>query len=182
MTYSKDKDNDSNERNFSGIQAEDFNNLDLNYGYSNRDQRWKGVVNGVWQSPLWGIGLSGSFRYATGSPYTALAGRDVNNDGISGTDRPTVNGVHFDRNSFRQPDFYEPRPAALEGLQDLGRATSALRRVLQLHERGEPLRHRRQPDLWRQPPGVNPTANPRLRRRGRRRHPAHVQLGIRFDF
>ena len=60
VTWSKDKDNDSNERNFSGIQAEDFNNLDLNYGYSNRDQRWKGVVNGVWESPFWGLGLSGS--------------------------------------------------------------------------------------------------------------------------
>ena len=32
VTYSKDRDNDSNERNFSGIQAEDFNNLGLNWG------------------------------------------------------------------------------------------------------------------------------------------------------
>jgi hypothetical protein len=107
LTWSQDKDNDSNERNFSGIQAEDFNNLDNSYGYSNRDQRWKGVINGVWQSPFWGLGLSGSFRYSTGQPYTALAGRDLNNDNIGGTDRPTVNGVHLARNSFRQPDFYE---------------------------------------------------------------------------
>jgi hypothetical protein len=106
VTYSKDKDNDSNERNFSGIQAEDFNNLDLNYGYSNRDQRWKGVLNSVWDTPFWGIGLTGTFRYATGSPYNITAGTDVNNDGQIGTDRPTVNGVHFARNSGRQPDFY----------------------------------------------------------------------------
>jgi len=106
VTYSKDKDNDSNERNFSGIQAEDFNNLDLNYGYSNRDQRWKGVLNSVWDTPFWGIGLTGTFRYATGSPYNVTAGTDVNNDGQIGPDRPTVNGVHFDRNSARQPDFY----------------------------------------------------------------------------
>ncbi len=105
ITYSKDKDNDSNERNFSGIQAEDFNNLDLNYGYSNRDQRWKGVLNGVWDTPWWGLGLSGTFRYFTGSPYNATVGADVNGDFQTGTDRPTVNGVHFDRNSFRQPDF-----------------------------------------------------------------------------
>ncbi|HEX3553394.1 MAG TPA: TonB-dependent receptor [Thermoanaerobaculia bacterium] len=106
VTYSKDKDSDSNERNFAGIQAEDFNNLGLNYGYSNRDQRWKSVLNGLWDTPWWGIGLSGTFRYFTGSPYTALVGADINGDGQSGTDRPTVNGVHFDRNSFRQPDFY----------------------------------------------------------------------------
>ncbi len=105
LTYSKDKDNDSNERNFAGIQAEDYNNLDLNYNYSNRDQRWKGVVNGLWQSPWWGISLSGAFRYSTGSPYNATVNADQNNDGESTTDRPTVGGVHFERNSFRQPDF-----------------------------------------------------------------------------
>ncbi len=107
VTWSEDKDNDSNERNYSGIQAEDYNNLDLNYGFSNRDQRWKGVVNSVWQSPFWGLTLSGSYRYYTGQPYTPLAGADLNNDGISSTDRPTVNGVHLARNSFRQPDYSE---------------------------------------------------------------------------
>jgi len=106
VTYSIDKDNDSNERNFAGINAEDFNNLDLNYGYSNRDQRWKALVNGVWESPWWGIGLSGVLRFTTGSPYTAITNSDINGDGISNTDRPTVNGVHFARNSFRQPSFY----------------------------------------------------------------------------
>ncbi|HEY2738710.1 MAG TPA: hypothetical protein VGK45_09910, partial [Thermoanaerobaculia bacterium] len=106
VTYSKDKDNDSNERNFSGIQAEDFNDLGLNWGYSNRDQRWKSVLNGVWDTPFWGLGLTGTFLYYTGTPYTATIGADVNGDGQSGTDRPTVNGVHFDRNSFRQPDIY----------------------------------------------------------------------------
>jgi len=106
VTYAVDKDNDSNERNFSGIQAEDFNNLDLNYGYSNRDQRWKAIVNGVWDTPWWGIGLSGVLRFTTGSPYTATTNVDVNGDGISTTDRPTVDGAHFARNSFRQPSFY----------------------------------------------------------------------------
>jgi hypothetical protein len=106
VTYSKDKDSDSNERNFSGIQAEDFNNLDLNYGYSNRDQRWKGILNGLWDTPWWGLGLAGTFRYSTGSAYNATIGTDVNNDGVRETDRPTVGGQHFERNSFRQPDFW----------------------------------------------------------------------------
>ncbi|HXU45958.1 MAG TPA: TonB-dependent receptor [Thermoanaerobaculia bacterium] len=106
LTYSKDRDNDSNERNFAGIQAEDYNDLDLNYAYSARDQRWKGVVSGLWQSPWWGINLSGAFRYNTGSPYNATVNADINNDGEPSTDRPTVNGVHFGRNIFRQPDFY----------------------------------------------------------------------------
>ena len=71
VTWSEDRDNDSNERNFAGIQVEDYNDLDINWGPSNRDQEWKVVLNGVWDTPLWGIGLSGAFRYATGSPYTA---------------------------------------------------------------------------------------------------------------
>jgi hypothetical protein len=105
-TWSEDKDHDSNERNFSGIQAEDFNNLELNYAFSDRDQKWRASVAAVWDTPWWGIGLSGSYRYSSGRPYTAIVNSDLNNDAVSSTDRPTVNGVHFDRNSFRQPNFY----------------------------------------------------------------------------
>jgi len=106
VTWSQDKDNDSNERNFAGIQAEDYNNLDNNYGYSNRDQRWKAVLNSLWQTPFWGIGLSGSLAFQTGSPYNPTTNIDINGDGEPSTDRPTINGVHLERNSFRQPSFY----------------------------------------------------------------------------
>jgi hypothetical protein len=41
----------------------------------------------------------------TGRPINPLTGNDANNDGIF-TDRPTVNGVHLARDSFRQPSFY----------------------------------------------------------------------------
>jgi hypothetical protein len=106
VTWSEDRDHDSNERNFAGIQLEDYNDIDLSWGPSNRDQEWKVALNGVWDTPLWGIGLAGSLRFATGSPYTPRANIDLNNDGESGTDRPTVNGVHLGRNSERQPDFW----------------------------------------------------------------------------
>lgn len=118
VTWSEDKDEDSNERNFSGIQPEDFNNLATSYSWSNRDQRWRASVNAVWQTPWWGIGMAGAARLSTGSAYTARANFDFNNDGQSGTDRPTLgcttvgttidcsNGVHLGRNTFRQPSFY----------------------------------------------------------------------------
>jgi hypothetical protein len=105
ITWSKDEDNDSNERNFSGIQAEDVNNLSLNEGPSNRDQKWRGSVSGLYETPWWGIQLSGAFRYSTGSPYNVLVGSDTNGD-TNAQDRPTINGVHVERNSERQPDFY----------------------------------------------------------------------------
>ena len=107
LTWSKDRDNDSNERNFSGIQAEDYNNLDVNWGYSARDQRWKGGVSAVWDTPFWGLGISGTYVYNTGSTRNPVINADVNQDGVPGTDRPTDpnTGNHFDRNSFRQLDF-----------------------------------------------------------------------------
>jgi len=119
VAYSKDRDSDSNERNFSGIQAEDFNNLDSSFAWSDRDQRWRAAGTAVWMTPWWGIGLAGSLRFATGAPYTPRTNFDFNNDGQSGTDRPTLgcvavgatgidcsNGSHLGRNSFRQPSFY----------------------------------------------------------------------------
>ncbi len=121
VTWSEDKDEDSNERNFSGIQPEDFNNLATAYGWSNRDQRWRASLNAVWQTPWWGVGLAGAARFATGSTYTGRSNFDFNNDGQSGTDRPTLgcvsingsatnfdcsNGTHIGRNTFRQPSNY----------------------------------------------------------------------------
>ncbi len=103
VTYSIDKDNDSNERNYSGPTAEDQYNIDKNYSYSNRDQRWKMGLNGVWNTPWWGMSLAGVYYYNTGSPFTPYTTSDSNKDG-NFTDRPTIAGVHFKRNSFRYPD------------------------------------------------------------------------------
>ncbi len=105
ITWSQDKDHDSNERNFAGIQAEDVKNLDLNYGVSNRDQAWRGIMTGLWETGWWGINVAGSFRYSTGSPWTITAGSDVNLD-TNNVDRPTILGVHQERNGERQPDSY----------------------------------------------------------------------------
>ena len=120
-TWSRDFDEDSNERNFSGIQAEDFNNLAGAYGPSARDQRWRASANAVWLTPWYGIGFAGSARFTTGSAYTGTASFDFNNDGQSFTDRPTLgctsingsatnydcsNGTHLGRGAFRQPSTY----------------------------------------------------------------------------
>jgi hypothetical protein len=75
----------------------------------------------VWLTPFWGLGFSGSGRFVTGSAYSGRSNFDFNNDGQSATDRPTLgctsiggsatnydcsNGIHFGRNSFRQPSSY----------------------------------------------------------------------------
>lgn len=119
VTYSQDRDTDSNERNFSGILAEDFNHLNTSYGWSDRDRRWRTSLNGVWSNQLttwWNLGLAGALRFQTGTPFTPTTNFDFNNDGQSGNDRPTLNcttaaecaatGNHLQRNSFRQPSTY----------------------------------------------------------------------------
>jgi len=106
VTYSRDKDNDSNERNYAGLQLEDKRNFDNNWAYSVRDQRWKANINGTWNTPWWGIVFSGFAYMNTGQPYNITTGTDANNDADSATDRPTVLGEHFQRNSGRQSNAY----------------------------------------------------------------------------
>ncbi len=103
VTWSQDFDNDSNERNYSGPTAEDQYDLNKNWGYSVRDQRWKIGLNGVWNTPWWGVSFSGVYYYNTGSPFTPTTTTDANKDG-NYTDRPTINGVHLARDSYRYPD------------------------------------------------------------------------------
>jgi len=103
LTYSMDKDNDSNERNYSGPTLEDQYVIGKNWAYSVRDQRWKIGLNGVWNTPWWGLSLSGTYYYNTGSPFTPYTTSDANKDG-NFTDRPTVNGAHLGRDSYHYPD------------------------------------------------------------------------------
>jgi hypothetical protein len=104
VTYSEDKDIDDNERNYAGVQFEDVNNRADQWGYSRRDQRWKWAVNGVWNTPWWDISLAGVWRYASGFPYTPVTSTDVNQDNFF-NDRPTIDGEHLARNSYRWPIF-----------------------------------------------------------------------------
>jgi Carboxypeptidase regulatory-like domain/TonB dependent receptor-like, beta-barrel len=104
VTYSKDKDIDDNERNYAGVQFEDVNNRANQWGYSRRDQTWKYAVSGVWNTPWWGLTASGVWRYLSGFPYTPVTSTDVNQDNFF-NDRPTINGDHLARNSYRWPIF-----------------------------------------------------------------------------
>jgi hypothetical protein len=92
-----------------------MNDLSLNWAPSVRDQRWKASANFVWDTPWWGIGFSGAFRYYTGSVYNPILSTDVNGDTVNNTDRPTIGcanpaactlgeGTHLGRNSFHAPE------------------------------------------------------------------------------
>ena len=107
-TWAEDKDSDSNERNFGGFFLEDLSNPEQNFSWSDRDIRWRFVGNVSYDhqfNKTFSGFASAVYVYRTGLPFNPQAGADVNRDGDSATDRPTVNGFHFERNSFRQPDF-----------------------------------------------------------------------------
>ena len=179
ITWSQDKDHDSNERNFAGIQAEDVRNLDLNYGVSNRDQAWRGGVSGLWDTGWWGVNLAGSFRYSTGSPWTITAGSDVNLD-TNNVDRPTILGVHQERNAERQPDAYsldlrigkdiKVGPGVIGVFAECFNCTDASNRFV--------------PGInmaWGNPAGATPT-NTNFGKETGFGTPRTIQFGVRFDF
>jgi hypothetical protein len=87
---------------------EDLGNPEQSWGYSDRDIKWRFVANATYDFKITSFldGLAGVlFNYQTGRPFTATSGQDLNLDG-NNNDRPTVDGVHLDRNSYRYPDFY----------------------------------------------------------------------------
>ncbi|HEX5855994.1 MAG TPA: TonB-dependent receptor, partial [Thermoanaerobaculia bacterium] len=107
LTRASDYDTDANERNFLGFTLWDVNNPELNWGPSDRDIQWRGVVNASYERRFGSVDSFSSvlFVYQTGRPYNAYTSADANKDSIS-TDRATIDGVVVGRNAFRQPDSY----------------------------------------------------------------------------
>ncbi len=103
-TYSKWRDNNSNERTVSigtyGAGDDHLNIMD-NWGPGDYDTPHKFVLSAVVLLP-WDIQFSTIATVRSGYPFTPTDGRDLNNDGYTG-DRAWWNGVHYGRNSFRQP-------------------------------------------------------------------------------
>ncbi len=105
-TYSKWRDNNSNERTVSigtyGAGDDQLNIMD-NWGPGDYDLAHKFVLSAVVLLP-WDIQLSTIATVRSGYPFTPTDGRDLNNDTYTG-DRAWWNGVRYGRNSFRQPYY-----------------------------------------------------------------------------
>ena len=108
-TYSKVKDNDSNERSVSS--SSDFPmdqfNLGIDWGYANFDVRHKFVASFGYQLPL-NFMVSAIASVRSGFPYSAMDSRDINQDSYNRNERAMIeesDGVFFQygRNTFRQP-------------------------------------------------------------------------------
>ncbi len=100
-TYSINKDNDSNERNYSAVSLQDAGQLGNQWGFADTDRRQvlTGYVSFL-DKDLTGVLSSLSIRYQSGTPYTLTYGSDVNGDGNT-NDRYFQNGVDTGRNTQR---------------------------------------------------------------------------------
>jgi hypothetical protein len=101
-TYAINKDNDSNERNFSSYSTANTRNLGADWSYADSDRRHTLTGYVSYLERRWsGIQSSLAFRYVSGFPYSLTISGDRNNDGVSGNDRMYIGGVDSGRNTQR---------------------------------------------------------------------------------
>jgi Carboxypeptidase regulatory-like domain/TonB-dependent Receptor Plug Domain len=104
-TFANNRDDDSNERNFSAERTLNPQNLKLEAGPSKQDVRHNFNLSGVYDLGK-GFSFSGIMVTRTGFPYTPIVGSDIQNDSNDDNDRAVINGQIAGRNSLRQPKFY----------------------------------------------------------------------------
>ncbi len=104
-TLARNVDDDSNERNFSQEPALNPFDLSLDRGYSKQDVRHNLNISGLVDLG-YGFTLSSVLITRSGFPYTPVIGFDTQSDGNDDNDRAIVNGSVVDRNSYRQPGFF----------------------------------------------------------------------------
>ncbi|MEP7274090.1 MAG: hypothetical protein ABI882_21510, partial [Acidobacteriota bacterium] len=104
-TLADNRDDDSNERNFSRETVLNPRDLKAEAGPSKQDIRHNFNLNGLVDL---GAGFTVSAIVITRSwfPLTPVIGDDIQNDGNTDNDRAVINGRVAARNSLRQPRFF----------------------------------------------------------------------------
>jgi hypothetical protein len=100
-TRSTNKDNDSNERNFSSYSEQNTQDLGADWAYADTDRRDVITGYGSYLERHTGIQLGLVVKHLSGAPYSITYGSDLNRDGITGNDRFYINGQDSGRNAFR---------------------------------------------------------------------------------
>lgn len=117
-TFANNRDDDSNERNFSREPTLNPFNLKAEAGPSKQDVRHNFNLGGVLDLGH-GFSLSGIIVTRSGFPYTAIVedGTDTNNDLNDANERAVVSGIVSGRNAFRQPHFFNMDVRLLKGFK-----------------------------------------------------------------
>lgn len=122
-TLSRNKSDDDNERNATGIFYDNAYDLSSEYGLSRLDRTHQFVANPVFFLP-YGFEVSSAIRLRSatpiGFPNEVTVGSDLNGDTVS-NDRPyLVPGVPIERNSFRNRNEYGIDVRAQKGFRFFG--------------------------------------------------------------
>jgi Carboxypeptidase regulatory-like domain len=117
-TFANNRDDDSNERNFSRQPILNPFNLQAEEGPSKQDVRHNLNLSGLIDLG-YGFTISGIIVTRSGFPYTAVIedGTDTNNDLNDANERAVVNGVVSERFGFRQPNFFNLDVRLLKGFK-----------------------------------------------------------------
>jgi hypothetical protein len=105
-TLSKNESDDDNERDSGGVLYTNPYNRRAEYYASRLDRTHQFVASPVFFLP-WDFEVSSAIRLRSGNPVNAVAGQDLNGDGIN-NDRPfLVPGVELPRNYYRNRPVYD---------------------------------------------------------------------------
>ena len=104
-TLANNRDDDSNERNFSRETVLNPFDLKAEAGPSKQDVRHNFNFNGLLDLGA-GFTLSGIIITRSGFPFTAVVGDDIQGDVNTDNDRAVINGRVVGRNTLRQPKFF----------------------------------------------------------------------------
>lgn len=117
-TLANNRDDDSNERNFSRQTTLNPFNLKAEAAPSKQDVRHNLNLSGLVDLGR-GFTLSGIIITRSGFPYTAVItdGEDTNGDLNDANERAVVGGVVSGRNQFRQPNFFNLDVRLLKGFK-----------------------------------------------------------------
>ena len=105
-TLAYNKDDDSNERNFSRELTLDVFNPGAEWGWSKQDVRHNFNASTVVDLPA-GFTASAIVFTRSGFPFTPVIGSDQQRDGNDDNDRAIIDGTVAGRNSMRQPNFFD---------------------------------------------------------------------------
>ena len=104
-TYSFNRDDDSNERDFNRQYQINVYNLKLDAAYARNDNRHSGNVNFLYDLGH-GFTISTLLMGRSGFPGRYVIGTAIENDGNKNNARPIINGKLVPRDSTRLPTFF----------------------------------------------------------------------------
>ncbi len=118
-TLASNKDDDSNERNFSQEPALNVFDPGADWAWSKQDVRHSFNASTVVDLPA-GFVWSAILVTRSGFPFTPVIGSDTQRDGNDDNDRAIINGRVAERNSMRQPSFFNVDMRLMKSLGTAG--------------------------------------------------------------